>query len=423
MNTSIENVERLLREERVTMAQNTPHFCPRCGAPVMAGQRVCANCGLDLSPRGSNPNYPPFAQQPSYPPGVPFAQSPSYPPEAPFPAQTQIQGPPARNTSDARYFDQPAMPPSMSAQPPRKKRSRRGLIIGLLLIVVLLVGAYAVAAVLGVPLPGISTIASQPAVTTTNINQTVNYAGVDITILNAQQSDRFINDPNTSTDGMLRLNLKEQNNTGVRVSWLYTNSAHLILPGGSTVAPVYVKAKVGITPGATQTSMVDFAVPTGTNVSKVILRLSTASEAQMDIPLTTQANLSKYKPTTVKLNGQMQYLGLDWTLTQATSQLHTDGQQASKGMRYIVLTLSVDNTLSQEAIPGSPYSYMRLKSANTLLTPVNSTLPTSFATGETGKTGTVTFLAPQNRTAFTLLLQPQGAASGFNPDSADFQIA
>ena len=92
-------------------------------------------------------------------------------------------------------------------------------------------------------------------------------------------------------------------------------------------------------------------------------------------------------------------------------------------MRYITVTLSVDNTLSQEAIPGSPYTYMRLKTGTTLLSPVGSTLPISFATGETGKMGTVTFLAPQKSTAFTLLLQPQGTASGFDPDSADFQIA
>jgi hypothetical protein len=63
-----------------------------------------------------------------------------------------------------------------------------------------------------------------------------------------------------------------------------------------------------------------------------------------------------------------------------------------------------------------------LKSGNTLLSPVDSTLPVSFAMGETGKTGTVTFLAPQKSTAFTLLLQSQGTASGFTPDSSDFQI-
>ena len=183
--------------------------------------------------------------------------------------------------------------------------------IGLLVVAVLGVAAYFVIALLGVQIPGLSTLGSQPTVTTTTINQTINYAGADITILNAQQSDRFINDPNTSTNGMLRLNIREQNNTNVKISWLYANSAHLILPGGTTVAPAYVKAKVGIVPGATQTSLVDFAVPGGTDVRKIILRLGTSSEAQMDMPLTGHANLGSYDPRTVKLNGQMALHGAE----------------------------------------------------------------------------------------------------------------
>jgi hypothetical protein len=91
-------------------------------------------------------------------------------------------------------------------------------------------------------------------------------------------------------------------------------------------------------------------------------------------------------------------------------------------MRYITATLSVDNTLSQEAITGSPYTYVRLKAGNALLSPQATTLPVSFATGETGKTGTVTFLAPQNSSTFTLVLQPQGQNSGFDPASTDFQL-
>ena len=388
------------------MAQNAPHFCPRCGAPVMPGQRACANCGLDVSTRVDSADYSSPTQ--SYSPGTQFPAQGTASPYPPVSAQT----------------NQPIVPP-VPAKPIQKKRSlgKVGCVIGLLVVGVLGVAAYFVAALLGVQIPGLSTVVSQPTVTTTTINETVNYAGVDITILNTQQSDRFVNDPNTGTNGILRLNLKEQNNTNVPISWLYSNSAHLILPGGTTVAPLYVKAKGGIAPGATQTSLVDFAVPTGADVRKIILRLGTASETQMDIPLTDHANLSAYDPRTVKLNGQMSYMGLNWTLTQATSQLHIDGQQASKGMRYITVTLSVDNPLSQEAITGSPYTYIRLKSGNTLLSPVNSTLPVSFASNETGKTGTVTFLAPQQSTAFTLLLQPQGTASGFNSDSTDFQIA
>lgn len=300
-----------------------------------------------------------------------------------------------------------------------------GCVIGLLVVALLGIAGVFVAALLGVHLPGTTDLTTQTPVTTTSVNETVTYAGAAITVLNAQQSQRFVNDPNTGNDGMLRLNLKEQNSTDTTVSWSYAEIAHLVLPGGSTVAPVYVKAKGSIAPGVTQNSIVDFVVPTTTSVRKIVLRLGSASEAQVDIPLTGQANLSKYTPHSVQINGQMLYMGLNWTLTQATSQLYIAGQQASRGKRYIVVTLSVDNTLSQEAITGSPYTYIRLQvgNGNTLLSPQASTLPVSFATGETGRTGTVTFLAPQNSNSFTLILEPQGNNSGFDPASTAFQLS
>lgn len=82
--------------------------------------------------------------------------------------------------------------------------------IALLVVALLAIGGYFLAALLGVQLPG--TTNSQPAVTTSNVNETVIYAGVSITILNVQQSQRFVNDPDSGNDGMLRLNLREQNN-------------------------------------------------------------------------------------------------------------------------------------------------------------------------------------------------------------------
>ena len=186
--------------------------------------------------------------------------------------------------------------------------------------------------------------------------------------------------------------------------------------------PTYAKAIVGIAPSVTQNSFVDFAVPASYKVSQLTLRLGAKNEAQMDVPLTGNANLSKYAPTSVKPDGQLQYFGLNWTLVNATAQYSIPGQQARTGMRYIVVTLSVDNTLSQEAITGSPYTYIRLQSGNSSFTPVDTTLPVSFATGVTGKSGTVTFLVPQKSTAFTLVLVPQNQ-SGATQATTTFQLS
>lgn len=376
------------------MAQTLPRFCPRCGASTVAGQNSCANCGLVM------------ATEPK--------RTSSFPSEQEYRAQQAPQRYPHPTWDEARPVS------SLTSSLKKGIFSRVGcVLILLLLLVVVGTGIYFSTALLGIPSFGDGGI--QPSVTTTPMNAMVMYANVDITILNVQQSQRFVDDPNTGTNGVVRLHLREQNKTTTIVRWSYNDAARLILPGGTSVAPLYVKAKQGVAPKTTQTSIVDFAVPTSTKISQLTLRLGTVREAQMDIPLTGHADLSKYTPKTVNPSAQFQYFGLNWTLVRATSQLSIDGQQASKGLHYITVTLKVDNTLSQEAITGSPFDYIRLKSGNTTASPQQTTLPVSFDTGVIGKTGAVTFLMPQNSTAFMLMLLSQ-KQSGVDQVTTDFQI-
>ncbi len=383
------------------MAQTLPRFCPRCGTPTVAGQRFCANCGLVMIAAPAETELAPRSAYPQY-----STQS----------TESETQALPPTWGSN--------LPTSSPSRPPQKRTFGRVgcVLVFLLLLIVSGAGSYLAAGLLGFQLPGFGGGGSvtQPPVTTTQVNSSITYAGVDLTILSAQQSQSFVDDPNTTTTGMVRLHIQEQNKTSRQVSWLYYDIARLILLGNRSVSPTFVKAKVGIAPGATQTSIVDFAVPTGDKIDHLTLRLGGANEVQMDIPLTGHADLSEYGPRTVNLTGQMLYQGLNWTLVSATSQLSIDGQQASKGMVYIILTLKVDNTLSQQAIPGSAYDYARLKSGSTTASPKNTTLPVSFDAGATGQTGTVTFLMPQGSTAFTLIFLPVGGAA---QATTDFQFA
>jgi len=398
------------------MAQAIPRFCPRCGIPTIAGQPQCANCGLYLvrpHSQSSEQSLSPMQPQPPMP--APLGQ-----PAQPVLAPSQQ---PWRKTTDS------IAPTFRTTQPQGSKQGRRPgkmgyVLIVLVLLVLLGAGSYLIFSLLqtrgsGLGIGGNNT---QPPITTTQVHTTVTYAGIEITVLDAQQSQNFLNDPNSSTDGMLRLNLQEQNSTTAKISWLYYDIAQLVLPGGKTVTPTYAKATVGIAPGATQNSFVDFAVPTTDKVSQLTLRLGATNEAQMDIPLTGNANLSKYAPSSVKPDGQLQYFGLNWTLVSATAQYSIVGKQATKGMRYVVITLSVDNPLSQIAITGSPFTYIQLRSGNNSYTPVDTTLPVSFDTGVTGKSGTVTFLVSQKSTTFTLVLVPQNQ-SGATQATTDFQLA
>lgn len=390
------------------MAQVLPRNCPRCGVPTVAGQRFCANCGLSNEAMQAGGGYAQPAQAPL---SNAMQHQQAEPQSFPGLQQSPLQSQQPRTTRD------------FSQQQTRSKRPRR---IGILLLILalLLIAAAILIAVLpsNLHLAGLGGPASQPAITTMQINSTVTYAGVDITVVNAQQAQSFLDDPATSNDGMVRLNLQAQNKTSMQVNWSYYTIVQLLLPGKSSVRPSYVKGPTSIAAGTTQSNIVDFAVPTTDKISQLTLRLGAANQAQMDIPLTGSADLSKYAPKTTRLNGQMLYFGLNWTLTSATTSLSAGGQQASKGMRYLTLTLQVENTLSQEAITGSPYDYMRLQSGRATISPIDSTLPASFAAGESGKTGTVTFLVPQNSTAFTLILVSQTKDAG-DQAATDFQIA
>src|SRR5947209_7487522 len=198
------------------MAQALPPFCPRCGAPRVPGQRFCANCGLTsvfVPPQNANI----ATSQPTTP----------FPPTVHPTMQEPLQGVPSwRNTG----------PPVSSVPPyPSKKRNfgRMGCaLICLLLLVLLGVGGYIGAAAMGIHLTSFgSGNATQPTVTSTPINTTVTYAGVALTVLSAQQAQSFIDDPNTVSTGMVRLVIQEQNKTSLKVSWLYNDSARLLLPG------------------------------------------------------------------------------------------------------------------------------------------------------------------------------------------------
>ncbi len=355
------------------MAQVLPRFCPRCGAATVPGSTLCVNCGLNLvtSPQGVS-----------------------------LPAST---------------------PPI--ARP--RKLGRSGVILLLVLALVFLSAiGYIGATLLGVHVPGLGST-TQPKITSFPIQATVPYAGVNVTVLEAQQAQNFLDDPTTTTtnpSNMVRILLQASNKTTTVINLSYMTSVSLLTSAKKTLVPTYVRVGSVIAAGATQTNTVDFITPENTQVGQLQVLLGTPNEAQLVIPLREHADVSMYAPKTTKLVGTATYQGLNWTLTSATSQLSIDAHQARKGMRYLIVMLDVDNTLSQTAIPGSAYDYIRLQVGSVTATPQDTTLPVSFIANKDGQTGSVTFLIPQNATTltFTLLAQNQ---SGFSQATIDFQLA
>jgi hypothetical protein len=72
-------------------------------------------------------------------------------------------------------------------------------------------------------------------------------------------------------------------------------------------------------------------------------------------------------------------------------------------MRYVVLSFKVDNPTSNNKVIGFANEYMRLKAGGNTVGPTDKTLPLYANANTTGATGTVTFLVPENNTAYTLV--------------------
>jgi hypothetical protein len=261
---------------------------------------------------------------------------------------------------------------------------------------------------------------SQGILATVPINQTVRYADVDITLLTVELAQSFADDSSTQSS-VVRLNTREQSASSRHSLYLYSDVARLILPDTSAVAPVNTQHFGAPEPEATQTNWWDFPISTGVKISDLTLQLGTSSEAQMEIPLTGKADVSQYQPKTSHPNAQTHYDGLTWTVTEATLTWSADGGQADKGMRYVTVTLKIDNPSSSDF---TRYygDYLRLKAGDT------TSAPTAYATipgipaGSSGATGSASFAVPAGYTSYTLLFLAFPTI-GVSQASVNFQIA
>ena len=260
--------------------------------------------------------------------------------------------------------------------------------------------------------------------TTTQLNETVNYAGVDITILNAQQASSFSDDNNSSTNELVRLNFQEKAGSAVG-SFLYSDVMRLVLPDKTTIVPSKDQSDIRPDQGTTRMNWIDFAVPTNTKIDQLTLLLGTDKEAQMSVALSSGTNLSAYQLKTASPNTTTQYAGLTWTITSVTLAWNYNGRQADKGMRYVVAQFRIDNPTSNQFTSGFPDEYMRLKAGDaTSAADGTTTLPLTVPPNSSGATGVVAFQVPEGVTSYTLILL--GKPNEYPPVSqstTNFQVA
>ena len=255
---------------------------------------------------------------------------------------------------------------------------------------------------------------------TVPLNLKFTYSSVDITVVSVQQANSFPDDT-SAPQGGIRVATMESNSTTNNVRYAYSDIIRLVMPDRSIIAPSNEKYYEGPSAGVSQDNWIDFPVTTqNIDLSKLILRYGSATENQMDIPLASNADLSKYQPRTVTPNSTFQYSGVNWTLVSATESLSANGQQASTGAVYVTVTLKAVNS-SANNFSAYPGDYMRLQSGDSKSPPSDFTFPTSVASQSNGG-GTITFAIPQGGNSFTLLMLAQQSSPPINAASVTFQI-
>jgi hypothetical protein len=391
------------------MAQSFPRLCQRCGTAVANNQAFCPNCGTPLS--GA---VPVNAPNPHYQQGY----APNASPQQGYPQASQGgQQPPA------------------FAQPQKKRRT--GCIVGTILLLLLLVlvstggyfgwkwytGSHLVGSVQNVLQTG-----PQSPITTTPINATVNYASVDVTIINAQQAKSFVNDNSSTAPGTVRINIhavqSDVNDVGegsrIDPNYDYPSSFSLILPGGNNGALVGSKDVNGPTHAGSQTTWLDFTVPTTVQVNQLILHIGKDTQEQIDIPLTGHADVSKYQAKQSTLNTRVPFGSMFWTLTTVTVKLSDSATQADKGNDFIILGLSIDNP-SSEGNNGYPPDYMRLQCGSTSIVLSNNLIGNASA-NTTAVKGIVSFKVPQGTSSCSLILLPGHTPGATSQAEIPFQV-
>jgi len=247
------------------------------------------------------------------------------------------------------------------------------------------------------------------------------YVGIDITIINAQQSLAFLDDNASSQDGMVRVNLREIGSSSVG-GFGWGDTARLILPDKTIVSPVNEQHAINPDTGTTQMNWLDFPVARSISLNQLTLQIGQPNQAQVVVPLTGKADLAQYQPKTVNPNVTTQYAGLTWTITSATLALSAGSQQADKGMRFVTLILKVDNSSSNDfsAFDGD---YIRLTAGSATSSPTSdSNFPTGFSANSTGTTGTLIFAVPEGNTSYSLMLL-NTSSTPFTQATAAFQVA
>lgn len=249
------------------------------------------------------------------------------------------------------------------------------------------------------------------------------YKSVEFSILSVQQAESFPDDSNYyENSGILRLNVREANNTSTYSSYYPTSDMLIVLPDGTTAKAAYAKESGSLDNGISRNNWISFSVPVSVDSSQILLRLGSTEVVQIEVPLQEGADTSKFLPKTASPDATTKYGEMDWTITSVTASYSYEGEQVEAGKVYISLKIRVENKGSNSYI-ASYYDYMRLQSGTNVSPLYEADLPTSFDPGSSGEYN-ATFIVPEATDGKYTLKLLKGEGSYTPPEDAtiDFQI-
>lgn len=466
------------------MSQQPTRTCQNCRAQIPPGLTYCPNCGAtqpstpstggnynptvaatpgplpegNYNPTvaatpynqpvsGSNPNINnnPYGQQAnsSYNPNVtsdPYGQqaNSNYNPAqgTPPPPYTQYQSqqtppPPYTPASNDPYNAQ--TPGGYSYPYPQSSNNKKSLwiILGIVVAVVVLGGGGLIAAISSLnhgggngPGGGGTTTSYSKVITPSNL--TFIYASDKITITKIEQASKFTDDQDTtySTHGnFVRVSFQETESAKFAIVD-YLTSFNLVLPDKTSAKATNVKDFSSPNNGNTQDNWIDFATDSTLDLTQLSLRVGDGSEAQMNIPFKSGADLSQYNDKSVQPNKNFTFGPTNWTILSATQSLSFDGKQAKSGEIYLTINVKVNDT-GNYSLYSFNGDFIHLQGSNGLIGPETGSNASDLDTIDPGSThqGAVTYLTPPTTNGtYTLLFK--GTKDGvFNDKTVSFQFA
>ncbi len=287
-------------------------------------------------------------------------------------------------------------------------------LLGFWLVIVLVVGAVIViivSSVVGywlhnVQVPtsiNINTIgnpATPPVpVTTFNVGRSAAYAGLNMTVVNAQYATSFNDDLIHSGSAIVRLNMQITNPTSTQINVVYYSIARLLAPDKQIIAPTNVDLSVGPKPEKSETGWIDFSVSQTMKLDALTLQLGSAPQGELlvKIPFSGHFDAAQYGDKVLKPGSEFDYTYNGYTLNYHLTSLEVreayQGSQCRSGQRYYIFNFQVDNQSGVDVSPGFGFDYIRMVVGNYGNPPIDNTLPSAFKNGKTA-TGRVVFTAP-----------------------------